>query len=145
VLTPAFAGDFFMSRKILYSVALFLFTSYRAVFCQDATTHTKDSLQTVKDNVKSGKAVIVEVREQGEWDAGHVKVAILAPMSKLRREAEAKELLKLVPKDKIVYTHCKAGGRALMCGDILKANGYDVRPLKPGYEDLIQAGFEKAP
>jgi rhodanese-related sulfurtransferase len=49
-----------------------------------------------------------------------------------------------VPKDKIIYTHCKAGGRALTCGDILKAQGYDVRPLKPGYEDLIKAGFQKA-
>ena len=134
-----------MLRKILYSIALFIFTSYRAVFCQDATTHTKDSFETIKDNVKSGKALIVDVREQSEWDAGHLKGAILAPMSKLRKEAEAKELLKLMPKDKIIYTHCRAGGRSLMCGDILKAHGYDVRPLKPGYDDLIGAGFEKAP
>ena len=134
-----------MLRKLLYSVALFIFTSYRAVFCQDATTHTKDSLDTIKDNVKSGKALIVDVREQNEWDAGHLKGAILAPMSKLRKEAEGKELLKLLPKDKIIYTHCKAGGRSLMCGDILKQHGYDVRPLKPGFEDLINAGFEKAP
>ena len=54
------------------------------------------------------------------------------------------ELLRGLPKDKIIYTHCKAGGRALVCGDILKKQGYDVRPLKPGYEALIQAGFEKA-
>jgi rhodanese-related sulfurtransferase len=53
--------------------------------------------------------------------------------------------LKLLPKDKIIYTHCKAGGRALMCGDILKKQGYDVRPLKPGFSDLLQAGFDKAP
>jgi rhodanese-related sulfurtransferase len=134
-----------MLRKILYSVALFIFTSYRSVFCQDATTHTKDSLDTVKENVKSGKALIVDVREQNEWNAGHLQGAVLAPMSKLRNESESKELLKLLPKDKIIYTHCRAGGRALMCGDILKQQGYDVRPLKPGYDDLIQAGFEKAP
>ena len=134
-----------MLRRIFNSVLLSMFTTGRFLFAQDATAHTKDSLDTVKENVKSGKAVIVDVREQSEWDAGHLKGAVLAPMSKLRREGEATELLKLLPKDKIIYTHCKAGGRALICGDILKERGYEVRPLKPGYEDLLQAGFEKTP
>jgi phage shock protein E len=133
-----------MLRKLLYSIALTIFTTYRFLFAQDATTHTKDSLETVKENVKSGKAVVVDVREQSEWDAGHLKGAILLPQSKLKNEAQLKETLKAVPKDKIIYTHCRAGGRALMCGDILKQQGYDVRPLKPGFDDLLQAGFEKA-
>ena len=50
---------------------------------QEAPTHTKDTLADVKKNVESGKAVIVDVREQNEWDAGHVKGAILLPRSKL--------------------------------------------------------------
>jgi phage shock protein E len=115
------------------------------LFAQEPPTHTKDSLDTVKENVKTGKAVIVDVREQSEWDAGHLKGAVLVPQSKLRQEGELPQLLKLLPKDKIIYTHCRAGGRALTCGDILKKQGYDVRPLKPGYQDLISAGFEKAP
>ena len=85
------------------------------------------------------------VCEQGEWDAGHLKSAILAPQSKLKQEQALREVLKQIPKDKIVYTHCRAGGRALTCGDILKQQGYDVRPLKAGFEDLVGAGFEKAP
>ena len=134
-----------MLRKYLATIFLSIFTSARFLVAQDAATHTKDSLDTVKDNVRSGQAVIVDVREQGEWDAGHLKGAILAPSSKLKNESQATELLKLLPKDKIIYTHCKAGGRSLTCGDILKAHGYDVRPLKPGYDDLIKSGFEKAP
>jgi rhodanese-related sulfurtransferase len=134
-----------MLRTLLSSIALSLFTTARLVFAQDAPTHTKDSLTTVKDNVKSGKAVIVDVREQNEWDQGHVKGAILVPQSKLRDDSQLPQMLKLLPKDKIIYTHCKAGGRSLTCGDILKKHGYDVRPLKPGYQDLITAGFEKAP
>ena len=134
-----------MLRRLFNTVLLTLFTSGRALLAQDATTHTKDSLGTVKDNVKSGKALIVDVREQREWDAGHLKGAILLPQSKLNKDEQLPELLKLLPKDKIIYTHCKAGGRALTCGDILKQHGYDVRPLKPGYDDLLKAGFEKAP
>jgi rhodanese-related sulfurtransferase len=134
-----------MLRKFLSASALSIFTAFRLVSAQDALSHTKDSLDTVKENVKSGKAVIVDVREQNEWDAGHLKGAILIPQSKLKVESQLAGLLKGVSKDKIIYTHCRAGGRALTCGDILKKQGYDVRPLKPGFDDLIQAGFEKAP
>ncbi|HVJ84539.1 MAG TPA: rhodanese-like domain-containing protein, partial [Caulifigura sp.] len=63
---------------------------------------------------------------------------------KLRKPEAADELLKNVPKDKIVYTHCALGKRALDAGEILKARGYDVRPLKSGYEELLKNGFEKA-
>jgi phage shock protein E len=134
-----------MLRRIFNTVLLSAFTTGRFVFAQDPAVHTKDSLDTVKANLKEGKALIVDVREQREWDAGRLKNAILVPMSKLNKDEQLPELLKLLPKDKIIYTHCKAGGRALICGDILKQQGYDVRPLKPGYDDLLKAGFEKAP
>ncbi len=134
-----------MLRRIFNTVLLSIFTTGRMVFAQDPTTHTKDSLDTIKDNLKSGKAVLVDVREQREWDAGHLKGAVLLPQSKLNQDEILPELLKSLPKDKIVYTHCRAGGRALLCGDILKKQGYDVRPLKAGFDDLVKAGFEKAP
>jgi rhodanese-related sulfurtransferase len=107
-------------------------------------THTKDTLDTVKQNIKDGKAVLVDVREQKEWDEGHIAGAVLMPKSKLDVEKEAAELAKKLDKNKIVYTHCRAGRRALACGEILKKQGFDVRPLKPGYEELLKAGFEKA-
>jgi rhodanese-related sulfurtransferase len=66
------------------------------------------------------------------------------PQSKLKSGPEISALLAKLPKDKALYIHCKAGGRALTCGKILKERGYDVRPLKPGYEQLLEAGFEKA-
>ncbi|MCI0361273.1 MAG: rhodanese-like domain-containing protein [Planctomycetaceae bacterium] len=115
-----------------------------AAFAQEPLTHTKDSLDTVKENVKAGKAVIVDVREQEEWDAGHLKGAVLMPQSKLKVEAEAAELAKKLDKSKVIYTHCRAGRRALACGEILKKQGFDVRPLKAGFDELVKAGFEKA-
>jgi phage shock protein E len=104
--------------------------------------HTKDSLATVKVNVQSGKAVLVDVREQREWDAGHVKGAIHLPQSKLKTDLGLAELVKKLDKNKIIYTHCGGGRRALACGELLKKEGFDVRPLKPGYQPLIEAGFE---
>jgi phage shock protein E len=45
---------------------------------------------------------------------------------------------------KIVYLHCAAGGRCLKVAELLRAAGYETRPLKPGYEALLQAGLPPA-
>lgn len=110
-----------------------------------AEDHTKDTPQDVKKAVADGKAVLLDVREKSEWDAGHLKDATLLPLSDLQVGVKAEELAKKVPKGKVVYCHCAAGGRSLDAAEILKQSGYDVRPLKPGYKDLLKAGFEKAP
>lgn len=60
--------------------------------------------------------MLVDLRERAEWDAGHLKVAKLLPLSGLE-EMKAEEL----------------------------ARKYDVRPLEPGCKDLLKAGFERAP
>jgi acetyl esterase/lipase len=106
--------------------------------------HTTDSLEQVKEAIAGKKAVLLDVREQKEWDAGHLSDATLVPLSKLRAGLPGGELIQLVPEGTIIYTHCRAGGRALTAGEILKRHGYDVRPLKDGYEDLVKKGFPKA-
>ena len=103
--------------------------------------HTKDSLDVVRQAVAEGKAVLVDVREQDEWQEGHIVGAKLVPLSALEKGVAPQELAKAIPKDKIVYCHCRAGGRCVQAAAILKAQGYDVRPLKPGYPQLVEAGF----
>jgi phage shock protein E len=44
----------------------------------------------------------------------------------------------------ILYTHCVVGKRSVMAAQILRKYGYDVRPLKAGYRELLEAGFKKA-
>ncbi len=104
--------------------------------------HTKESLKEVQKNIESGKGVMIDTRELGEWKEGHVKDAILLPWIELHENPDKEKIRKAIPKDKIVYTYCKAGFRALAAGKVLKEHGYEVRPLKPGYEELVQAGFK---
>ena len=54
----------------------------------------------------------------------------------------ARKKLEKQTKDKILYTHCAVGYRSLRAAKILKKYGYEVRALKPGYEELVKAGFE---
>jgi rhodanese-related sulfurtransferase len=105
--------------------------------------HTKDSTDTVKKAVADGKAVLLDVREKAEWDEGHLEVAKLLPLSVLTK-AKAEDVAKVAPKEKIVYLHCRSGARCLKAAEALKKLGYDARPLKPGYQDLLDAGFAPA-
>jgi phage shock protein E len=106
-------------------------------------THTSDALETVQQAVAEGKALLVDVREQGEWDNGHLKAAQLLPLSRLGGDGFV--VPATIPKDRPVYLHCRSGARCLKAAEILKPLGYDVRPLKAGYPELLKQGFEKAP
>lgn len=114
----------------------------------DEVEHTKDSLEKVKKLVDSEKAVLIDVREQREWDAGHVDGAILIPLSVLGENNADSEyvqtLKKKLSKKYPLYVHCRSGGRCLIASEILEELGYETRPLKPGYQQLINAGFPQA-
>jgi rhodanese-related sulfurtransferase len=103
--------------------------------------HTKDSLDAVKQAVAQQKAVIIDVREPDEWQEGPLAGAGLLPLSVLERGVPPQELAKILPKDKIIYCYCLAGGRCAEAASMLKPLGYDVRAIKPGYPQLVKAGF----
>ncbi len=104
---------------------------------------TKEPLSKIKQDVDDEKAVLVDVREKKEWDDGHIEGAIFLPLSILQ-DGVTKDELKGLPKDKILYVHCVVGKRAVTAANILERNGYKVQPMKPGYKEMISAGFPKA-
>lgn len=108
-----------------------------------AADHTKEPLSQVKQNVEKKLGLLVDVREKDEWNSGHIEGALFFPLSGIEDGLTPDEL-KALPKDKILYVHCAAGFRALTAGDELEKHGYKVRPLGPGYDELLKAGFPKA-
>lgn len=109
-----------------------------------AADHTTDTLDTVKKKVADKKAVLVDVREADEWKDGHLSDARHLALSDLKAGVPADKLKKALPPGSVVYLHCASGKRCLKAADLLKDKGYDIRPLKAGYEDLLKAGFPKA-
>ncbi|MBS0202592.1 MAG: DUF1080 domain-containing protein [Planctomycetes bacterium] len=107
-------------------------------------THTSDTLELVKQRLARNEAVLLDVREPAEWKQAHIDGAILLANSKIQQGLDAAALARILPKDKIIYTHCKAGLRALNACEELIEFGYDVRPLKPGIQQLLDAGFPQA-
>ena len=64
-------------------------------------------------------AYLIDVREPGEWDAGHAPGAYHLPMMELPgRVAE-------VPTDREVVVVCRVGGRSAQVVAYLRAQGFD--------------------
>lgn len=105
-------------------------------------THTSESLADVKQALEEGRAVLVDVRDKVEWKAGHLKDAILLPLPELQQMESSSINL---PQDKPIYVHCASGRRALIVAKKLRELGFDARPLKAGFVELREKGFEQAP
>jgi phage shock protein E len=135
-------------------VLAFLFVVPSDPARRNTVEFTKDSLDVVKQNVAKDKAVLVDVRSQEEWNQGYIDGSIFLPVTELRKsgdakadaavaKAGAKALAKKLPQKKILYTFCVVGMRARIAAFELEKQGYTVRALRPGYEDLVKAGFKK--
>jgi rhodanese-related sulfurtransferase len=80
-------------------------------------------------------AYLLDVREDDEWQAGHIPGAVHVPMSGLlARLAE-------VPKDRDVVVVCKVGGRSAQVTAYLVQQGWpNVRNLDGGVVEWVGAG-----
>ena len=112
---------------------------------------TTDPLDQVRARVAARRAVLVDVREQYEWNEGHLAGALLIPLSRLAEwersgigKAEAEWLTRAIPRGTTLYCHCALGGRAATAAEILRGLRYDARALRQGYEELLRAGFPKS-
>ncbi len=78
---------------------------------------------------------LLDVREDDEWQAGHIPGAVHLPMSGLlARLAE-------VPKDRDVVVVCKVGGRSAQVTAYLSQQGWpNVRNLDGGVVEWVRAG-----
>lgn len=124
----------------------FLETSYFMIFRRSEQRtpegHTTHPLNAVSAGLEDGTAILLDVREQAEWNAGHLQQAQLSPLSEMQTHEQRKTIDSLgLPKDRIIYTHCRSGVRSMTAAQLLRDFGYDARALKAGFVDLAKAGF----
>ena len=82
--------------------------------------------------------VLLDVREQDEWDAGHAPQAQHIPMSELAGRLEE------LPADAEVLVICRSGGRSARVTAYLNANGWDARNVDGGMQSWHAAGRDLA-
>jgi rhodanese-related sulfurtransferase len=67
-------------------------------------------------------AIIVDVRETDEWNAGHIAGAIHIPLGDVKnRVAELEKF-----KDSPVITQCRSGARSAKAAEVLKNAGFSA-------------------
>lgn len=71
---------------------------------------------------------LVDVREQWEWDAGHIEEARHVPLGEL--PARLDEL----PRERPVVVVCRSGARSADATEFLRAQGFDAHNLDGGVQ-----------
>lgn len=80
-------------------------------------------------------ALVLDVREQEEWDAGHAPGATHMPLGTvLHRLGE-------LPRDRRIVAVCRSGGRSERATVALRQRGYDVVNLAGGMQAWAAAGL----
>lgn len=79
---------------------------------------------------------VIDVRNQSEWDAGHIPGARHIQLGTLD------ERLNEVPRDGVVVVHCQTGSRSAIAASLLAARGFSsIINLQGGYSAWASAGF----
>jgi hydroxyacylglutathione hydrolase/adenylyltransferase/sulfurtransferase len=89
--------------------------------------------------VREGTAVIIDIREQYEWDAGRIAGARHIEIERLASKAPT------IDKDTSVVFQCRAGARSLMAAQAFRRAGYDAYSMAGGLEEWHRAGFPLEP
>ena len=106
----------------------------------DAKTRVQEiSIQHYLEMASSGKPhLLVDVREEGEWGAGHAAGAIHLGKGVIERDIEAK-----VPDhDATIVLYCGGGFRSALAGDALMKMGYTgILSLDGGWRAIQASGL----
>lgn len=99
-----------------------------------------DSLEVTPEQTQQaladGTAIVVDVREQDERDAGYIEGSRFIPLQSLSAEAAT------LPKDQTIVFQCRVGGRSGMAAQALRQAGYDAWSMAGG---LLQWDAEGRP
>jgi rhodanese-related sulfurtransferase len=91
------------------------------------------SLDEARRLLDAGEAVLVDVREPHEWEAGHAPQARHVPLAELDPAQ--------LPTGTQVITTCRSGGRGSRAAETLTGAGLPARNLSGGMRGWYEAGM----
>ena len=118
-----------MNIKNFAAWALLLFLIVSLAGCdsrEEDAENTASYQQITAEEAKSmmeeqPDAVILDVREQDEYDAGHIPGAVLLSVGTIDEETAASAILE---KDTVVLVYCRSGNRSKTASQALADLGY---------------------
>ena len=91
------------------------------------------------ERLRARQAVVVDVRQHGEWRAGRIRGAVHIPLHELSARAGA------LPRDRTLITVCRSGNRSAAAARLLTRAGYEVENLAGGMKRWARAGLPLEP
>ena len=116
-----------MKRKNIAIWALFLLFLLTLAGCgsrEDGNTASYQQITAEEAKsmmVEQPDAVILDVREQDEYDAGHIPGAVLLPVGTINEETAASAIPE---NDTVVLVYCRSGNRSKTASQSLVDLGY---------------------
>ena len=103
----------------------------------------KDEYQNILKELRGGKAQLIDIREQNEWEKSHFKCAIHIPLSDLKRGIGIEILKDIKQSDKKIYIHCRSGNRARTAQEVLAKYGCtEINIIPITMMKMIDEGFK---
>ncbi len=92
-----------------------------------------DAAQSIKNGV-----LVIDVREQNEYDQAHIENSVLVPLSTV----SAEKINEINPQNKTILIHCHAGKRSKVAANIILSQGYagKILELDEGISAWIEYG-----
>jgi rhodanese-related sulfurtransferase len=84
-------------------------------------TYQQISQETAKEMMDTQKVVVLDVREEYEFDAGHIPGAVLLPVGTITEDTAAAVIDDL---DTVVLVYCRSGNRSKTASQALADLGY---------------------
>src|SRR2546426_1814214 len=111
---------------------------YRELLQQVRTEIDEVDATRARELIESGGTLVVDVREQDEWDEGHIPGAVHVPRGHLESRIE-----RAAPdSSRPIVVYCSAGNRSAFAAKTLGDLGYeDVTSLAGGFTDWKRNGF----
>lgn len=95
---------------------------------QETENYEQISPETLRQKKTSEDFFILDVRNQNEWNKGHMDEAHHVMLGNLE------DRLSELPNDKTIVIHCQSGVRSSIAASLLQANGFkDILNLTGGY------------
>lgn len=88
--------------------------------CTSTVEYKKITPSQAKDMIDNGGVIILDVREQYEYDEEHIENAILLPSGQIESRAE----IVLPDKNSTILVYCRSGNRSKTAASLLISLGY---------------------
>ena len=85
------------------------------------STYQQISQETAKEMMDTQEVVILDVREQNEYNSGHIPEAILLPVGTITEDTAAAVI---EDTDTVVLVYCRSGNRSKTASQALADLGY---------------------